>query len=132
MAAPSARSSLSLEQILEAVDRLSPAQMDELEQRLAARRAENGNRGLDESALVRAAKCRLTAAAERRLRELIGRSERGTLTSKQLAEYQSLAQEVQRLDAVRTQATVELARRWGKSVHAVKAQIGCEGGRDGT
>ncbi len=131
MATPPARNPLSLEQILEAVDHLSPAQMGELERRLAVRRAENGNAGLDEATLVRAARCRLTLAAERRLKALIVRSERGTLTPSELSEYQSLAQEVQRLDAARAQAIVELVRRWGKSVRAVKAEIGCEGGGDG-
>ncbi len=131
MAAPPARNPLSLEQILEAVDHLSRAQMDELERRLAARRTENGNEGLDERTLVRSARSRLTTAAEHRLKELIVRSERGTLTPSQLTEYQSLAQEVQRLDAARVQAIAELAHRWGKSVRAVKAEIGCEGGRDG-
>jgi predicted transcriptional regulator len=53
------------------------------------------------------------------------------LTPSQLAEYQSLAQDVQRLDAERAQAIAELARRWGRSVPAVKAEIGCEGGKDG-
>jgi len=132
MAAPPARNPLSLQQILEAVDHLSPAQMGELERRLAARRAENGNALLDEATLVRAAGCRLAAAAERRLKALIVRSERGTLTPSQLTEYQALAQEAQRLDAVRAQAIVELARRSGKSVRAVKAEIGCEAGKDGT
>ena len=131
MAAPPARNPLSLEQILEAVDHLSRAQIDELERRLASRRVENGNEGLDEPTLIRSAKSRLTAAAEHRLKKLIVRSERETLTPSQLTEYQSLAQEVQRLDAARAQAIAELARRWGKSVRSVKAEIGCEGGKDG-
>jgi hypothetical protein len=131
MAAPLARNPLNLEQILEAVAQLSPAEMDELEHRLAARRVENGNEGLDERTLVRSARCRLTAAAEHRLKELIVRSERGALTPSQLTEYQALAQEVQRLDAVRAQAIAELARRRGKSVRAVTGEIGCEGGEDG-
>jgi hypothetical protein len=132
MAAPAARNPLSPEQVLEAVDHLSRAQMDQLERRLAARRMENGNEGLDEPTLVRSAMSRLTAAAEHRLKDLIARSERGTLTPSQLTEYQSLAQEVQRLNAARTQAIAELARCWGKSVRTVKAEIGCEGARDGS
>jgi hypothetical protein len=131
MAAPPVRNPLSLEQILEALDHLSRAQIDELGRRLAARRMENGNEGPDEPTLVRSAKSRLSAATEHRLKKLIVRSERGTLTPSQLTEYKSLAQEVQRLDAARTQAIAELARRWGKSLRAVKAEIGCESGRDG-
>jgi hypothetical protein len=132
MAAPPAPDSLSLEQLLEAVDRLSPAQMRELERRMAARRSDQGNEGCDEATLVRAASVRLPMAAERRLKRLIARSELGKLTGDELAQYQALAQEVQRIDAARAEALAELARRRGKSVRAVKAEIGCEGGTDGT
>lgn len=131
MAAPPAPDSLSLQQLLEAVDRLSPAQMRELEHRIAARRSNQGNERSDETTLVRAATGRLPAAAERRLKTLIARSERGKLTRDELAEYQALAQEVQRLDAARAEALAELARRRGKSARAVKAEIACEGGADG-
>jgi hypothetical protein len=105
--------------------------MRELERRMAARRRESGNEGSDEATLVRAATVCLPAAAERRLKRLIARSERGRLTRNELAEYHALAQEVQRLDAARAEALAELARRRGKSVRAVKAEIGCEGGTDG-
>jgi len=131
MAAPPAPDQLSLEQLLEAVDHRSPAQMRELERRLAARRSKKGNQGPDQATLVRAARARLPAAAERRLKRLIARSERGMLTKNELAEYQALAQEVQRLDAARAEALAELARRRGKSVGAVMAEIGCEDGTDG-
>jgi len=132
MAALPTPDSLSLEQLLEAVDRLSPAQMRELERRMAARRCDQRNEGSDEASLVRTARVRLPAPEERRLKRLIARSERGNLTRDELAEYQALAQEVQRLDAARAEALAELARRQGKSVQAVKAEIGCEGGTDGT
>src|SRR5262245_14160210 len=121
---------LSLEQLLEAVDRLSPAQRREFERRLAARRAGNGRGESDEAALVRAARARLPAAAERRLKRLIAKSERGNLTRKELAEYQTLAQDVQRIDAARAGALAELARRRRKSVRTVKAEVGREGGTD--
>jgi hypothetical protein len=101
MAAPPTPDPLSLEQLLDAVDRLSPAQRREFERRLAERRAENGNEGSDEATLAQTAKVRLPAAAERRLKRLIARSERGLLTRNELAEYQALSQEVQRLDAAR-------------------------------
>jgi hypothetical protein len=131
MAAPPAPAPLSLEQLLEAVDRLSPAQRREFERCLAARRAANGDQESDEATLVQAARARLPAAAERRLKRLIARSERGSLTPKELVEYQALAREVQRIDAARAEALAELARRRGKSVRAVKAELGCEGGTDG-
>jgi hypothetical protein len=92
MSAPSARVSLSLEQLFEAVDRLSPAQMREFERRMAARRSDAGKVRSDEAALVRTARARLTPAKDRRLKRLIARSERGRLTGDELAEYQTLAQ----------------------------------------
>ena len=131
MPAPSARVSLSLEQLLEAVDRLSPAQMREFERRMAARRSDQRKDRSDEAPLVRAAKARLTPAADRRLKTLIARSERGRLTREELAEYQALAQEVQQLDAARVEALAKLARSRGKSLESVKAEIG-GGGADGT
>src|SRR5262249_59137684 len=76
-----------------------------------------------EAALIQAAKARLPAAAERRLKRLIARSERGQLPPRELADYQSLAQEAQRLDAARAKALAELAQRRGQSVRTVKAEI---------
>jgi hypothetical protein len=69
-----------------------------------------------EAALIQAARIRLPAAAERRLKRLIARSERGDLTPKELAEYQALAADVQRIDAARVKALAELARRRGQSI----------------
>jgi hypothetical protein len=122
---------LNVEQLLEAVDHLSPAQRREFQRRLAARRARNGEQVPDEAALIRAARARLPAAAERRLKRLIARSERGDLTPKELADYQALAQDAQRIDAARAEALVELARRRRQSVQAVKAELGREGDTDG-
>ena len=76
---------------------------------------EGGNEEHDDASSVRAAKFRLPAAAERRLKRLIARSERGLLTPEELVEYQALAQEVLRLDAARAEALAESARRRGKS-----------------
>ena len=45
--------------------------------------------------MIRVARVRLPAVAARRLKSLIGRSERGRLTRDELAEYQALAQKVQ-------------------------------------
>ena len=113
----------SVEQLLEAVEHLSPVEQREFQRRLAARRAANGDPGPDEVALLRTARARLPAAAERRLRRLIAKSERGQLTPKELTAYQSLAQEAQRIDAARAEALAELARLRGQSVRAVQATI---------
>jgi hypothetical protein len=131
MAAPPSPGPLSVEQLLEAIDRLAPAQRRELERRLAGRRVEDGNEESDEATLVRAARLRLPAVAEQRLKRLIARSERGLLTPEELAEYQALAGEVQRLDAARAAALAELARRRGKPARSAKGRTRGEGGRDG-
>ncbi len=123
--------SLSVEQLLQAVERLSPAEQHEFQCRLAARQAANGGTGPDDAALIRAAQARLSAAAGRRLRRLIGRSEADRLTPKELAEYQALAQEAQRLDAARAEALAELARRRGQLPSAVMAELGRTGPADG-
>src|SRR6516165_7951498 len=122
--------SWSVEQLLEAVEQLSPAEQSEFQRRLAARQAANGSPQLDEAMLVQAAQARLPASAERRLRRLIARSERGQLTPQELADYQHLAQEAQRIDAERAEALAQLARLRGQSIQAVKAALDREGRAD--
>jgi hypothetical protein len=131
MAAPPASGRLSLEELLEAIGRLVPAQRRELERRLAWLRVEDGNEESDEATLVPTAKFRLPAAAERRLKRLIARSERGLSTPEELGEYEALAQEVRRLDAARAEAMAELGHRRGKSARSAKGGIRGVGGRDG-
>lgn len=123
--------SWNVEQLLEAVEKLSPADQREFQRRLAGRQAANGSRNPEEAKLIQAAQARLPAASERRLRKLIARSERGQLTPRELADYQALAQEVQRIDALRADALAKLSRLQGRSIRAVKAALDREGHRDG-
>jgi hypothetical protein len=116
-----------VEQLLEAVEQLSPAERREFQRRLATLPPRNGVQTATETALIADAKAHLSALQQRRLRRLIAKSETGTLTSKELADYQALAREAEALDAARAQALAELARRWGKSVAAVLEAIGAEG-----
>ena len=131
MASGSKTHSLSVEELLEAVAKLSPAERREFQDRFTAVEAGNGDARADETALVLAARARLPAALERRLRRLIARSERQQLTAKELADYQALTREVQRIDAVRAEALAELARRRNQSVRDVQAAIDREGRADG-
>jgi|SRR6516165_2684696 hypothetical protein len=124
-------SSWSVEQLLEAVERLSPAERREFQRRLAARQEGNSRIDPDEAALLQAAQARLPTAAERRLRRLIARSERGQLTPQELADYQSLTQQAQRIDAARAEALRKLARRKGPSPQAATAVLEREGRADG-
>jgi hypothetical protein len=109
MASVPMTSPLSVEQLLQAVDRLSPAEQAEFQSRLAARQTSNGSQVADEARLIQAARARLPEAAECRLKKLIARSERGQLTARELADYQRLAEEAQRIDAARAEALAELA-----------------------
>ncbi|MBV9126283.1 MAG: hypothetical protein JO112_23280 [Planctomycetes bacterium] len=130
MASTSGPSRLTVEEILEAIGQLSLVEQREFQRRLAIRQAANGNAESEEAALVRTARAHLPATAERRLRRLIARSERGQLTPKEVNDYRSLAQEAQRLDAARALALAELARRWGRPVQAIQAEINAEGPTD--
>jgi hypothetical protein len=132
MASMPGSGSWSVEQLLEAVEHLSPAEQREFQRRLAARQAANGSADPDDTTLIQAAQARLPAAMERRLRRLITRSERGQLTPQELAEYQSLAQQAQRLDAARTEALAKLAHRQGRSMRDMKAALDRKGRKDDT
>ena len=90
MPAPSARVSLSLEQLLEAVGRLSPARCGSLSVAWPCAASIRGKIAQTRAPLVRAREARLAPAADRRLKTLIARSERGKLTREELAEYQAL------------------------------------------
>lgn len=72
--------SWSVEQLVEAVEHLSPAEQREFERCLAGRQAANGRPEPDEATLIQAAEARLPAEDERRLRRLIARSECDQLT----------------------------------------------------
>jgi hypothetical protein len=120
----------NVEQLLEAVEQLSPADQREFQRRLATRQGANGSTDAEEAKLIQTAQARLPAGEERRLRKLIARSERGRLTPTELADYQALAQEAQRLDAARADALAKLSRLKGRSVRAVKAALDREGRMD--
>jgi hypothetical protein len=122
---------LTIEQLLDAFAHLSPEEQREFQRRLAAGEGANGSSSAEDPALVQAARSRLSPAAERRLRKLIARSERGELTPKELAEYQALAAEAQRIDAARAEALVELARQRGQAIETVQAEIDRQGTLDG-
>jgi hypothetical protein len=85
----------------------------------------------EEATLIQATQARLPAADERRLQQLIAKSERGTLSPRELEEYRALAQQAEQLNGVRVEALAELARRRGRPAHVVMREIGWEGRGDG-
>jgi hypothetical protein len=91
----------------------------------------NGTQEDEDAALIQATKARLPATDERRLKRLIAKSERGTLTPKELEQYRALAQRAERLTVKRVEALTELVQRRGKPVHVVMKEIAWESGEGG-
>ena len=81
----------------------------------------------DDRLLIQAARRRLSATDDARLRALIAKSEQGRLTDQEQADYRELAQRAERLNVHRVQALAELARRRGQPLQAVMKEIGWEG-----
>mgnify|MGYP001174219664 FL=1 len=113
----------SVDTLLDAVSQLAPDELDDF----AFRFADWQHDAADDQLLVQAARRRLNAADDARLRALIARSEQGRLTDLEQAEYRELAQRAERVNVHRVQALVELARRRGQSLQAVMKEIGWEG-----
>ena len=105
---------LNLEHLIAAVKQLSPTELSEFKRQLAAWEGQNDEQVNEEAALIQMTKARLPVAAERRLKRLIGKSERGILTPKEWEEYRALAQQAERLNVRRVEALAELVRRRGK------------------
>ncbi len=131
MSTAEAAAGLTADELMAAVQRLSPAQLSEFTRRFAEWHEQNGREGQEEAALIAATKARLPPADERRLKRLTAKSERGTLTSKELQAYHALAQQAERVNATRVEALAELVRRRGRPVRQVMEEIGWKGGEDG-
>lgn len=123
---------LSLEELLDAVQQLSPADLHEFKRRFAAWENANGRWPDDEAVLVQHIKARLPPVEGRRLQRLATKSEQGILTPKELAQYRLLAQWAERLDAKRAAALAELVRRRGQPAQVLIEKIGSEVSADGT
>jgi hypothetical protein len=95
---------VSVEELLEAIERLSPIELSEFSRQFTVRQHRNGRRGEGEAALVKAAKARLPSPEQRRLKRLTAKSEQGTLTPKELADYRVLAKRAERLNVKRVEA----------------------------
>lgn len=128
----------TIEHLLKAVRQLSPEDLREFTRQFAewqkkARMREKQSEISDhrsqaekEAMLMAATQARLPVAEEQRLKQLCQKSERGTLTQKELEAYRALAQQAEQLDVKRTEALAELVKLKGKSIHAVMEEIGWE------
>lgn len=122
---------LTVEHLMTAVKQLLPDELREFKRQFAAWQEQNGQQTEEESALIQATKVRLPAVDERRLKRLIAKSERDTLSPKELNEYRALAQRAEQLNVTRVEALAELVRRRGKPARVIMEEIGWESGADG-
>jgi hypothetical protein len=128
MAEPQARNQTPVTELMAAVERLTPVELEDFTRRLAQWRQRNGTQADEEATLLQRCQARLPAATERRLKLLNRKSERGTMTPSELEAYRTLARQAERLDVSRVEALTELARRRGQPVSAVMEAIGWENG----
>jgi hypothetical protein len=117
---------LTIEHLMAAVKQLSPAELREFKRQFAEWQKKNGKQENEEAALIQATKARLPATDERRLKQLITKSERGMLTPKELEQYRALAQQAERFNITRVEALAELVQRRGQPVRVVMKEIGWE------
>ena len=127
---------LTVKHLMAAVQQLSPAELYEFTLQCAAwqkRHSQNINSQQtdEEKTLMQIAKAHLPATDMRRLKQLMAKSERGTLTPKELDAYRALAQRAEQLNVTRVEALAELVRRQGQPMHIVMEAIGWKSGEDG-
>jgi hypothetical protein len=122
---------LTVEHLMTAVRRLSPAEWREFKRQLDEWQAQNGTHDEVDAELLQAAQARLPVGDERRLKRLIAKSERGALTPAELEEYRSLARQAEQLDVSRAAAMAELVRRRGKPAHIVMQELSWTRGSHG-
>jgi hypothetical protein len=121
---------LSVEQLLEAVRQLSPAELLKFSRQFARLQKQNGSHSEDEASLIRATKEKLSTADLRRLKLLNARTERGTITAEELKEYQALTRKAEQMSVRRVEALAELVRRRGRPARVVMKEIGWESPND--
>ncbi len=132
MASTQSSERTTIAQLMTTVQRLSPSELREFKRQFARWQRHSGGQADEEAVLVQACRACLSAPHERRLSKLITKSERGTLSPKELQDYRKLVLRAEKLDATRLAALTDLARRWGKPVRIVMETIGWEGSGDDT
>jgi hypothetical protein len=127
---PTIQIELTVENLIAAIEQLPPDELHKLERRFDELRKQNGKTFKTDAELIRATKENLRSEEQRRLKQLIAKSERQTLKPDELAEYRRLAQKSEQVMVRRMSALVELVERWGKPAKVVMKEIGWESGTD--
>ena len=120
--------SASGKQLVQAVERLSPAELDDFADQVAALRARRHAPMLsdDESSLFAIINQALPESERQRLTELAERRSNETLTSAEHSELLELQQRLEALHAARIKALAELAQLRGVTLTTVMEQLGIQ------
>ena len=117
---------LTVEHLMAAVKQLSPSELREFMQQVAAWQQQNGQRAEEEAALFAciADNSRLPTAAQRRFNRLRRKRQTTTLTNPEAAELQALWQRVEQMNVARLEALTTLAQRRGTDVQTLRRELG--------
>jgi len=128
---------LTIEQLLLAVKQLSPAELRKFTGQFLAWQVQNRAhvsqreipRVEEEAALLAYIEenSRLPATEQQRYEQLRRKCEHRTLTEHELAEYQSLLQQLEVRNVKRLEALIALARRRGTTLRGIMAELGLKG-----
>ena len=115
---------LTVEYLLSAVKQLPPAELREFMQQFSERQKQNG--GEDEAALVTLIQehSLLPPTEQERYEELHHKCELTTLTECELAEYQSLLQQLEARNVKRIEVLNALAQRRGTTLRDIMTELG--------
>jgi len=108
------------------VKQLSPAELHEFMQQLAAWQQYNGQQAEEEAALLTRIKesSSFPTAKQRRFDRLRRKRQAGTLTKPEAAQLQTLWQHVEQMNVTRLQALTALAQRRGTDVKTCMRELG--------
>ena len=117
-------SELTVEHLLSAVKQLPPADLREFTQQFSEWQKQNGEE--DEVVLVNLIQeySLLPPIEQERYEELRHKCELTTLTEHELAEYQSLLQQLEARNVKRIEALSTLAQRRGTTLRGIMAELG--------
>jgi hypothetical protein len=117
---------LTVEHLMAAIKQLSPAELCEFAQHFAAWQEKSSLQADEDAALLAAIEgnSHLPAAEQRRYERLRRKCERRTLTEPELAEYQSLLQQLEARNVRRVEALIALAQRRSTTLQGIMAELG--------